>query len=70
MATQNYKQVIVHCTDLNKDAKADVIHQTDDMLKVVFVGSTTTMTLHRKDNKRPYVGNHMKMEFMSSGLEA
>lgn len=69
MSTQNFKQVIVYCTDLNKDAKADVVSRTDQTIKVVFVGSTSTMTLHRMDVRRPYVGNAMGMEFSTTGKE-
>lgn len=69
MATQNYKQVIVHCTDFGKDAKADVLQQTEDMMKVAVVGSAMTITLRRKDLKKPYVGNVGNMEFISNGKE-
>lgn len=69
MTTHNYKQTIVHCTDLNTSAKADIIQQNDNMIKVAFVGSAVTMTLHRTESRRPYVGNYMKMEFSTTGKE-
>lgn len=61
------EKISVYCVNTEKDLIAEVLERSDKHLKVVFVDTTLTLTLERKDTRFPYIGFKAGMEFESFG---
>lgn len=62
-------KVSLYCIDTEKDRPAEVLERSQKRLKVVLVGTTIAVTLHRTDIRKPYVGTAAGMEFETFGTE-
>ncbi len=60
-------KVTLYCIDTSKDKQAEVLERSQKRLKVVLVGTTIAITLHRQDTRKPYVGTAAGMEFETFG---
>lgn len=54
-------------TNTGREVTADILSKSDKSLRVVPVGTTSPMTLTRRDTRGPYVGHLAGMEFTSNG---
>lgn len=63
------EKVSVYCINTEKDLVAEVLERSDKRLRVVFVDTTLTLTLSRKDTRGPYIGTSAGLEFETFGTE-
>lgn len=61
------KQCNVYCVNTKSDSLADILVYHDKQIRVVFVGTNISLTLSRKDIRRPYIGFAHGMEFETFG---
>ena len=60
-------EIDIECINNEKIKKAEVLSKTDKQMKVVFIGTTMTLDLARKDVNKPYVGYKAGLEFAYHG---
>lgn len=64
------KQTNVTCTQNDITAVADILEKSGMKMRVVMVGSTMSITMHKQTpHDRLYIGSIPGMEFISTGEE-
>jgi hypothetical protein len=60
-------QCSLYCVNTKSDQTADVLERNDKRIKVAVVNTDITVVLMREDNRRPYIGYALGMEFETFG---
>ena len=63
----NFEQIDIISTSNGKVVKADILQKSDKFLKVALAGTNLTLSLHRDNMNKKYVGHMSGLEFYSTG---
>ena len=57
------EQIVITCIETAVQKRADVLSKSDKYIKVVLAKTNISITLHRTDLRKPYIGHLSGLEF-------